>query len=86
MRRKERGKYMNQSISAALSAAKMQLTSTLNKIISEGELPSQLYESVLLEMLLEIKQQKVSELAIENIQLHNRISELEKGESNEKQD
>lgn len=86
MRRKEKGKYMNQSISAALSAAKMQLTSTLNKIISESELPSQLYESVLLEMLLEIKQQKVSELALENMQLHNRISELEQGESNEKQD
>ena len=86
MRKKEKGKYMNQSISAALSAAKMQLTSTLNKIISESELPSQLYESVLLEMLLEIKQQKVSELALENMQLHNRISELEQGESNEKQD
>lgn len=77
---------MNQSISAALSAAKIQLTSTLNKIINESELPSQLYESVLLEMLLEIRQQKVSELALENMQLHNRISELEQGESNEKQD
>lgn len=69
---------MNQSISAALSAAKIQLTSTLNKIISENNLPSQLYENVLLEMLLEIKQQKMSEIAIENIQLHNRIDEAEK--------
>lgn len=69
---------MNQSISAALSAAKIQLTSTLNKIISENELPSQLYENVLLEMLLEIKQQKISEIAIENMQLHNRIDEANK--------
>lgn len=77
---------MNQSISAVLSTAKMQLTSALNKIISESELPSQLYENVLLEMLLEIKQQKISELAIENMQLHSRVSELEQGEPNEKQD
>lgn len=69
---------MNQSISAAFSAAKIQLTSTLNKIISESEIPSQLYESVLLEMLLEIKQQKISELAVENMQLHNRIDEANK--------
>lgn len=91
---------MKQSISAILATAKMRLTSTLNSIINESELPSQLYESVLLEMLLEIRQQKVSELISENTQLHNRvseldsenaqlhnrISELEKGESNEKQD
>lgn len=77
---------MNQSISADLSAAKIQLTSTLNKIISESELPSQLYESVILEMLLEIRQQKISELAIENMKLHNRISELEQDKTNEKKD
>lgn len=77
---------MKQSISAVLSTAKMQMTSTLNKIISESELPSQLYESVLLEMLLELKQQKLSELVAENMQLHNRISEFEQGEINEAQD
>lgn len=76
---------MNQSISAALSAAKIQLTSMLNKIISENELPSQLYENVLLEMLLEIKQQKISEIAIENMQLHNRIDEANKQIENYKQ-
>ena len=69
---------MNQSISSILGNAKIQLTSTLNKIISENELPSQLYENVLLEMLLEIKQQKISEIAIENMQLHNRIDEANK--------
>lgn len=77
---------MKQSISAILANAKMKLTGVLNSIISESELPSQLYESVLLEMLLEIRQQKMSELISENIQLHNRISELEKSETNEKQD
>jgi hypothetical protein len=77
---------MNQSISSILGNAKMRLTSTLNAIIDEGKLPTQLYESVLLEMLLEIRQQKLSELVSENVQLYNRISELEKGESNEKQD
>lgn len=77
---------MKQSISAILANAKMRLTGTLNSIISESELPSQLYESVLLEMLLEIRQQKMSELISENLQLHNRISELEKSEASEKQD
>lgn len=76
---------MNQSISAVLSTAKMQLTSTLNKIISESELPSQLYENVLLEMLLEIKQQKISELAIENVQLRNCLTEAEKQTDNEEE-
>lgn len=75
---------MNKSISSVLASAKMRLTSTLNSIISESELPSQLYESVLLEMLLEIRQQKMSELIAENAQLHTRISELE-GELSEKQ-
>lgn len=78
---------MNKSISSILAMAKIRLTSTLNAIISESELPSQLYESVLLEMLLELRQQKISELISENAQLHSRISELEKGDSkNEKQD
>lgn len=77
---------MNQSISAILATAKLELTSTLNSIIGENKLPSQLYESVLLEMLLEIRQQKMSELISENVQLHKRISELEQGETNEKQE
>lgn len=76
---------MEKSISAILATAKMQLTGMLNKIINESELPSQLYESVLLEMLLEIKQQKISELVAENSRLYNRISELEKSEADEEQ-
>ena len=75
---------MNQSISSILGNAKMKLTGTLNTIIEENKLPSQLYESVLLEMLIEIKQAKFAELISENAQLHSRISELEKGEPNEK--
>lgn len=75
---------MNKSISAVLASAKIRLTSVLNSIISESELPSQLYESVLLEMMLELKQQRIAELIAENTQLHNRINELEQGESNEK--
>lgn len=77
---------MNQSISSILGSAKMRLTSTLNAIIDESKLPSQLYEGVLLEMLLEIRQQKFSELVSENAQLHNRILVLEKSEPDEKQD
>lgn len=69
---------MNKSISTILASAKMQLTTTLNKIIEESELPSQLYENVLLEMLLEIKQQKVMEITAENAQLHNRIDAANK--------
>lgn len=76
---------MEKSISAILATAKMQLTGMLNKIINESELPSQLYESVLLEMLLEIKQQKISELVAENSRLYNRISELEKSKADEEQ-
>lgn len=76
---------MEKSISAILATAKMQLTGMLNKIINESELPSQLYESVLLEMLLEIRQQKISELVAENSRLYNRISELEKSEADEEQ-
>lgn len=76
---------MEKSISAILATAKMQLTGMLNKIINESELPSQLYESVLLEMLLEIKQQKISELVAENSRLYNRTSELEKSEADEEQ-
>lgn len=75
---------MNKSISAVLASAKIRLTSVLNSIISESELPSQLYESVLLEMMLELKQQRIAELIAENTQLHNRINDLEQGEANEK--
>ena len=75
---------MNKSISAVLASAKIRLTGVLNSIINESELPSQLYESVLLEMMLELKQQKIAELIAENTQLHNHINELEQGESNEK--
>lgn len=74
---------MNKSISAILATAKMKLTSTLNSIINENELPSQLYESVLLEMLLEFKQQKISELTVENARLNESISQSEQGELNE---
>lgn len=79
---------MNQSVSTILAVAKMQLTSTLNKIIGENNIPSHLYESVIMDMLLEIRNQKEIELAAENIHLRNRILELEQGqgEKNEKND
>lgn len=79
---------MNQSVSTILAMTKMQLTSTLNKIISENNIPSHLYESVIMDMLLEIRNQKEIELVAENIHLRNRILELEQeqGEKNEKND
>lgn len=76
---------MNKSISAILATAKNRLTNTLNAIISENELPSMLYETVIQEMLIEIKQQKINELAVENVRLHS-LLEQERGEPNEKQD
>lgn len=76
---------MNKSISAILATAKNRLTNTLNVIISENELPSMLYEIVLQEMLLEIKQQKINELAVENTHLYS-LLEQGRGEADEKQD
>lgn len=69
---------MNKSITANLTAAKIELTNALNKIISDSKLPSQLYENVLFEMLLEIEQQKVVELTVENMQLYDHIDKAEK--------
>lgn len=73
---------MNKSLTSILAMAKIRLTQTFNSIISEGELPAYMYESVLQEMLAEIHKQQLAELAAENSKL---IAQISKGESNEKE-